>query len=329
VKIEYVFANEWKIDRDVEAVMQAVEPVSFPESYIKVPLGGKPAAKPKKPAMPIIKQADGKPYLSLLKRVEKAIRAKEYESVRDCFTPEGYGIFEQLIKYGNAVIIADPAYVFMEFEDGVVARALPMRFSFSHNRRVFVEDVVFDIAVAERKIRSLSFGLPHNVCRDILKHNQWSEYARLAIIQFIENYKTAYALKRLDYIKSIFSDDALIIVGKVVKKHTVENNLAVPEVKLTRYSKDQYMAQLDRVFRSQEYVNLKFTDIDVKVSQRYDDVYGIQLKQDYFSAGYGDSGYLFLVVDLRKTNEPVIHVRTWQPERDQKFGTYDLPYFRL
>jgi hypothetical protein len=89
------------------------------------------------------------------------------------------------------------------------------------------------------------------------------------------------------------------------------------------------MNQLDKVFRSNEYVNLKFTDIDVKMSQKYDNVYGIQLKQDYFSSGYGDSGYLFLVVDLRKSNEPMIHVRTWQPEKDPEFGMYDLPYFKL
>jgi hypothetical protein len=324
VKIEYVFENEWNIDNDVKDVMQAVEPALFPESYLKVPLGGKPAKIKTPPAIQTtIQPANGKPYRSLLQRVEQAIRTKDFESARDCFTPEGYDIFERLIKYGNAEIIAPPNYAFMAFEDGVVVRSLPLKFSFRHNKRVF------DVDATERKIRALSFGLPNHVCRDILRHNQWSEYARLAIIQFIENYKTAYALKRIDYIKSIFSDDALIIVGRVVQKHTVENNLAIPEVKLTRYSKEQYMAQLDKVFRSQEYVNLKFTDIDVKVSQKYDDVYGIQLKQDYFSSGYGDSGYLFLVVDLRKTNEPMIHVRTWQPEKDREFGTYDLPYFRL
>jgi hypothetical protein len=49
--------------------------------------------------------------------------------------------------------------------------------------------------------------------RIILKYESWSEYSRVTIINFIENYKTAYALKRLDYIESIFSDNALIIVG--------------------------------------------------------------------------------------------------------------------
>jgi hypothetical protein len=329
VKIEYVFENEWKIDKELLDVMQTVEPIPFPESYITVPLTGK-LGKVTKTEKPMVKPADGKPYLSLLKRVEEAIRSKNYESVRDCFTPEGYDIFIRLVKYGNAVIVTNPSYAFMEFEDGVMSRSLPMRVSFRNNRRVFVEEVVFEIAKPEKKIRSLAFALPGKVCGDILKHRQWSEYARLAIIQFIENYKTAYALKRLDYIESIFSDDALIIVGRIVKKHTnAENNMVTNETVLTKYSKGQYIRQLGTVFKSNEYVNLKFTDIDVKVSQKYDDIYGIQLKQDYFSSGYGDSGYLFLMVDLRKPNEPVIHVRTWQPEKDPGFGTYDLPYFKL
>jgi hypothetical protein len=81
------------------------------------------------------------------------------------------------------------------------------------------------------------------------------------------------------------------------------------------------------VFKSNEYVNLKFTDISVKKAGVGGEIYGIQLKQDYFSTGYGDTGYLFLMVDLNKTEEPVIHVRTWQPEKDPKFGLYDISDF--
>jgi hypothetical protein len=237
-------------------------------------------------------------------------------------------MFTRLVQYGRGVILVKPVYSFLAFEDGVLARALPMRFSFSNNRRTFVEDVVFDISQREGKIRSLSFALPNKVCGDILKYESWGEYSRMAIIHFIETYKTAYALKRLDYIESIFSDNALIIVGKLVKNYTGDNNrLSVNQVKLTQYSKEQYIRQLSSVFKSNEYVNLKFTDISVKKAGVGGEIYGIQLKQDYFSTGYGDTGYLFLMVDLNKTDEPVIHVRTWQPEKDPDFGLYDIAHF--
>jgi hypothetical protein len=209
-----------------------------------------------------------------------------------------------------------------------MARSLPMRFSFSNNRRQFIENVVFHLAPDAGKIRSLSFALPDNVCREIMQHGQWGEYSRLAIIDFIETYKTAYALKRLDFIESIFSENALIIVGKVVKNYTGADHPFTPStVRLTQYKKEQYIRQLATVFRSNEYVNLKFTDISVKQAGAGGEIYGIQLKQDYFSTSYGDTGYLFLMVDLNKAQEPLIHIRTWQPEKDPDFGLYDISYF--
>jgi hypothetical protein len=332
VKIEYAFENEWKIDNEVLDVLRKVEPVIFKKSYVNIPLTAAKQAKPTAQTAPTaippsIKTVDGTPYLPLLQRVEKAIRTKDYASVRDCFTGEGYDMFTRLVQYGRGTLLAPPAYSFMEFEDGILARALPMRFSFSNNRRAFVEDVVFNISRGDRKIRSLSFALPNNVCGDILKYESWSEYSRMAIIHFIETYKTAYALKRLDYIESIFSDNALIIVGRIVKNAATENRFATEKVKLTQYSKSQFIRQLGTVFRSNEYVNLKFTDISVKKAGVGGEIYGIQLKQDYFSTGYGDTGYLFLMVDLNKTEEPVIHIRTWQPEKDPDFGLYDITHF--
>jgi hypothetical protein len=315
-------------------VLRKVEPVIFKKSYLNVPL-----AKVEKPAQAVVvvsaidipasvKVIDGEPYLSLLERVEHAIRTKQYASVSDCFTDEGYEMFIRLVQYGRGVILAKPVYSFLSFEDGILARALSMRFSFSNNRRTFVEDVVFNISPHEGKIRSLSFALPNKVCGDILKYESWGEYSRMAIIHFIETYKTAYALKRLDYIESIFSDNALIIVGKIVKNYTGDNNrFSANQVKLTQYSKGQYIRQLGTVFKSNEYVNLKFTDISVKKAGVGGEIYGIQLKQDYFSTGYGDTGYLFLMVDLNKTEEPVIHIRTWQPEKDPNFGLYDISDF--
>jgi hypothetical protein len=333
VKIEYVFENEWEIDKDVKDVMHKIEPVIFKNSYLTVPLTEikKPAqavaAVPDVPVPASLQAVDGAPYLSLLERVEQAIRTKQYASVRDCFTDEGYDMFTRLVQYGRGVIVAKPVYSFLSFEDGILARALPMRFSFSNNRRAFVEDVVFNISQDEGKIRSLAFALPNKVCGDILKYEEWSEYSRMAVIHFIETYKTAYALKRLDYIESIFSDNALIIVGRIVKEATMENRFAADKVKRTQYDKGKYIENLSKAFRNNEYVNLKFTDIDVKKAGVGDELYGIQLKQDYFSTGYGDTGYLFLAVDLNKTEEPVIHIRTWQPEKDPDFGLYDITHF--
>jgi hypothetical protein len=355
LKIEYAFENEWKIDNEVNDVLNKVEPIVFKKSYVNVSLKKTApsvqianvinAFEKTAPSVQVanvtnavnntetktLQPTDGTGYLSLLARVETAIKNKKYESVRDCFTEEGYEIFIKLVRYGNAVILSKPFYSFVKFEDGILVRSLPMRFSFSNNRRAFVEDVVFNISESENKIRSLSFALPANTCNEIMKYQQWSEYSRLSIINFIENYKTTYALKRLDYIESIFSDNALIIVGKTLKNQVATDHASdtfVPyKTKLTQYTKAQYLKRLSVVMKSNEYINLKFTNTSVKKAGVGGEIYGIQLKQDYFSTTYGDTGYRFLMVDLNKTEEPIIHVRTWQPEKDPDFGLYDISNF--
>jgi hypothetical protein len=162
-----------------------------------------------------------------------------------------------------------------------------------------------------------------------MNQTSWNDTVRNVLINFLESYKTAYALKRYDYINSIFSDDALIITGSVLK-HTASNEgqaMSKQAVKYTRQTKSEYMKKLQHIFRSSEFINLRFADNQVRKSGVGGEIYGIQIKQDYFSSSYGDTGYLFLMVDLNNPKEPVIHVRTWQPEKDPNFGLIDLSHF--
>ena len=63
------------------------------------------------------------------------------------------------------------------------------------------------------------------------------------------------------------------------------------------------------------------------ISGTGEEIYGIQIRQLYASNSYADEGYLFLVVDLRNPDDPIIHVRVWQPDKDPNFGLYDLSKF--
>ncbi|MDR0833845.1 MAG: LPP20 family lipoprotein, partial [Candidatus Symbiothrix sp.] len=223
IRVEYEFGDEWKTDKEVNDILSKVEAVPFKKAKIDIAMNKVPDFKPVEDVAPIATNSvavatlnenaivtntssvavaapaknvlvvDGSGYLPLLKKVETAIGTKNYVSARECFTPEGYAVFQQLIQYGKAVIVAKADYAFMQFDDGVLARSLPMRFSFS-NRRTFVENVVFDIDVAAGKIRSLSFALADKACKEILSHDKWTEYSRVSIINFVENYQTAYAL---------------------------------------------------------------------------------------------------------------------------------------
>ena len=342
LKCEYAFDNEAVIDMELRDVMQKLPEVPYKSCYINLEAKVTEKTIPNPPSIKteIVEQ---KPASSLglvaaltnitdkeaiMKKVIWAISTKNYLKAQSYFTLTGFSIFQSLLEYGNARIIKAVELKYYQFGDMVICRSIPMSFSFKTNNRTFVEDVVFYFDKSNR-IDYLTFGLSKTTTDDIASNKDWSEGVRMQLINFLENYKTAYALKRLDYIEKIFSDDALIITGRltqVVNTHDIRylNNKIV---KYNKLSKIQYLKNLRYSFGANEYINLRFADNIVKQSGKTNEVYGIQIKQDYFSTHYGDSGYLFLLIDFTDSIAPQIHVRTWQPEKNADGSIYGLPHF--
>lgn len=265
------------------------------------------------------------PLVGIMEKIVYSIVNKNYTGLRDYFTEEGYDMFDKLIHYGNARILGKATrdtYEFYPMKERTVCRSIPMQFSFENGKRKFTEDVTFTFN-KEGLVESVAFGLGSVARKDIfsMQGEAWSDYMKMVIVTFLENYKTAFALKRLDFIETMFDDDAVIIVGHVVKKlskrrdgdmQIIDNK---EHVTYARKTKSEYMEQLKRCFSSNQFINIRFANTDVGAVDVGEDTYGIQLRQEYFSTTYGDVGYLYLMVDFLNPDEPVIKVRTWQPER--------------
>ena len=349
MKYEYEYAGEAKIDNEVEMVLNAVKGTPMPKAYTNVVLKSNEKKKEREARMEMMQSqsfttnevsiAPPKPieknvnaYKNAIEKMVAAVKQKNYDSARDLFTSVGWSMFTKLMKYGKAKVLDSQNIRFLESEDGIVERGLRMSFSFnSGGRATFVEDIVLTFN-KEQKIDNISFGLGKTAEDDILNKGVWDEKSRLAIMNFLENYKTAYALKRLDYIRSIFDDDAVIITGSVVSKANSvtnrENQSSISQegnhiIKMNRQTKDQYLASLKRCFERNEFVNIRFSDNDVKKMGAGGESYGIQIQQDYYSSTYGDKGYLMLLVDINEPKKPLIKLRTWQPEKDPNFGLYE------
>ncbi len=341
LKGEYIFTGEATIDSELKDVMETIEPVPYKSSNLQL---SSVSAKPKQAQMEIRKAQEETAaktesffeyvqndvdYKRIMAEIERSVVSRTYDSVRQYFDEDGWDMFTKLVNYGRARICGTPDYRFAKTDEGVICRSMPLVFNFPNNKNSFVEDIVFEFGT-DGKIHSLSFGLAQTALEGITGKSQWSEPSRLTLIRFLENYKTAYALKRLDYISSIFADDALIIVGHVLKKQPVQDAMAIePDKQIVRYTKqtkEQYIRNLDVCFKSNEFINLRFADSEIRKAGN-GEIYGIQIKQDYFSSNYGDTGYLFLMVDLNDRENPVIHVRAWQPEKDPEFGLIDLSSF--
>lgn len=341
LKIEYEYQSEAHIDKEVEEVLRVVASRAMKKSYLQVD------AKQVRDSQAFVSQQSfsttahsvksalapvAKPgaYAQAMDDVMRAVRMKNIELASCHFTVQGLDIFRRLVfAYGTARIVGTPQPTFYPSEDGgVVARGVQMSFAFKSGvRKSFVEDMVFTFN-AKGKIDNVAFGLGKIAEDDILHKGVWSDTARKVLMAFMENYKTAYALKRLDYISTIFDDDAVIITAYEAKRSTApvgERGVTFANdkvIRYNRYSKDQYLKNLARCFQSNEYINIRFEDNDVKRLGRGGELYAIQISQDYYSSTYGDKGYLFLILDVNDPAHPLIKVRTWQPEKDPDFGIY-------
>ena len=141
---------------------------------------------------------------------------------------------------------------------------------------------------------------------------------RQLILEYVERFRNAYCLKDLNFLEQIFSDDALIITGKVVKqvksdlnRQSLNNNKVV----YSKQNKKQYLTNLAGVFKRNQRINVLFDEIKVVKHPAKEDFYGVTLKQGWSADSYSDVGYLFLLWDFTNPDAPQIHVRTWQPEK--------------
>ena len=137
---------------------------------------------------------------------------------------------------------------------------------------------------------------------------------RQLILEYVERFRNAYNLKDLNFLEEIFSDDALIITGKVVKRVKSDVKISNTDIVYKKQNKKQYLTNLAAVFKANKRINVLFDEIKVARHPAKEDFYGVTLKQGWQSDNYSDVGYLFLLWDFTNPDAPQIHVRTWQPD---------------
>lgn len=139
---------------------------------------------------------------------------------------------------------------------------------------------------------------------------------RHMILNYCEHLRTAYTTKDIDFLRQVFSDKALIIVGNVVKSIANDDKFqAESKVTYAIHSKRDYIARLTKVFAANKKIDVKFSGFRIMRHPTMDGIYGVTLRQQYKSDRYSDDGFLFLLWDFRDRSMPLIHVRTWQPAK--------------
>lgn len=137
---------------------------------------------------------------------------------------------------------------------------------------------------------------------------------RRQILNYCEHLRTAYTTKDIDFLRQVFSNDALIIVGNVVRQSKDEAKVgADSRVSYALHTKADYLSRLSKVFGMNKKVDVRFSDFRIMRHPTKEGIYGVSLRQRYQSDRYADDGWLFLLWDFRNASMPLIHVRTWQP----------------
>lgn len=301
------------------------------------------AAQPVKEKKTIAKKPvnSSEELLQEVLKVEEAIGSNNPQLAYSVFTPEGYELFNKLLTETGRVSLAGKSnYEFINSDGYIIGRSTRIKIKFRSGKS-FIENLVYRFDPTSRKIASVAFALTKIAEDDIMNAAaSWPEVSRWAILNFMEDYQTAFALKRLDYISSIFSDNAIIITGSVLKNinntdHFFDKNKIVhinpkasQNVKYSRHTKEEYIRRLNDIFKNREYVHLTFENnitklIDLPSVVTHGAAFAIEIKQRYSSSTYSDEGYLTLAFDTRGEH-PIIHVRLWQPDKTEMMSLQEF-----
>lgn len=171
------------------------------------------------------------------------------------------------------------------------------------------------------------------------KGQELSDFVQLQQIRHtLELFRTAYNRRDLEYIERIFSDEALIVIGNVITERPdlpsqdgrLEGSmLGQQRIEFIRRSKSEYIDALRSVFSNNDFLRVEFDSLRVVRDLQDEALYGISLKQQWQSSSYADTGYVFLLMDFIEQDQPLIHVRSWQPERFEDGSMITLQDFEI
>ncbi|MBS4028695.1 MAG: hypothetical protein KGZ58_08655 [Ignavibacteriales bacterium] len=157
---------------------------------------------------------------------------------------------------------------------------------------------------------------------------------RLKILDFLEQFRMAYNTKNNEFLEKVYSDDALILVGTVLKEKengdfASYSKLSQSKLKMVQKTKQDYLSDLkNKAFKNNSFIAVRFDSIKILQHEKNPELYGISCWQEWKSSNYTDRGFLFLMMDFHNIEEPIIHVRAWQPkafEEDDSFvSIYDF-----
>ena len=203
---------------------------------------------------------------------------------------------------------------------GFEMRSIRMLHQYPSIHKQSTEYLVLDFD-EDGNLRDFNLSITSNLFEKFVKQAEYGQDwgNRQVIIKFLEKYRTAYMTRDIETIDMMFAEDALIIIGREIKRQKLPDNAVQytklgqqPDYEYVKLKKTDYLGRQKNIFRVQQDIALDFGSFDIIKKNNVEHVYGVEMRQSYASTTYSDEGYLFLLIDFN-AHDPVIYVRAWQP----------------
>ncbi len=273
-----------------------------------------------------------------LTAVVNVLETADLSAHQSLFTEEGYNFAENLLRkvpMSNAMRTHKTKLLKLP-RGGYEVRDIKVKVEMGDTPGNPNQYLVFELT-EDGLISDLRFAIETTHYKRLMEEGErLNDFARRQqILQTVEIFRTAYNRKDIGYLNRVYSDDDVIIVGKVLKPRKdlpdmLENSgLSRDKIEFIRLSKAEYITNLDRCFEKNAFVKVVFDSVEITRHNEDTDLYGVTIKQNWYSSTYSDTGWVFLLWDFQNENSPTIYVRSWQPEPFADGSVINLYEFKI
>ncbi|HPM02318.1 MAG TPA: hypothetical protein PK816_09205, partial [Candidatus Cloacimonadota bacterium] len=191
-------------------------------------------------------------------RVIRLLNINSVSEINKTFEKDEYlkKTISNLMKYNRLRVQKNKgAYDINKTYDGWEVRPVPVSLTYPTLHKQSTDYLVLNFD-ENGQFTDISLTLFDGIYQEYQKSSSSEEEWKCnqVMIKFLEKYRTAYLCRDMETIETLFSDDAVIIVGRMLKK--IPSNKEInftqfdkqPDIQYLKYTKSQYLENLNRSF---------------------------------------------------------------------------------